>query len=67
LNRTIIIDRFLIIGKEGGENNKRKQERADLEADKGNDKIYFKRKETKIIILFSFNNLRKNRSFSYHI
>jgi len=43
LNRTIIIDRLLIIGKEGGENNKGKQERAGLETDKGNDKIYFKR------------------------
>jgi len=31
LNRTIIIDRLLIIGKEGGENNKGKQERAGLE------------------------------------
>jgi len=44
LNRTIINDRLLIIGKEGGENKKGKQEYAGLE-DKGNDKIYFKKKQ----------------------
>jgi len=40
LNRTIIINKLLIIGKEGGENNKRKQECTGLETDKGSDKIF---------------------------
>jgi len=54
LNRTIIIDRLLIIGKEGGQNNKKKQECAGFEADKRSDKIYFRRKETEIIYIYIF-------------
>jgi len=45
LNRTINIDKLLIIGKEGGKN------RNVQVSDKENDKIYFRRKETEIFFL----------------